>query len=113
MKPGDIVLISLPQVGGGPPKLRPALVLAALPGPFQDILICGISTDLQQVQANWDEVVRPGAPDFPGSGLHRASSIRLSYLHAASRTEVTGVIGQIESSLLERLLSHLADYLRP
>ncbi len=34
MKPGDVVLIRLPQTAGGPSKLRPALVLAALPGPF-------------------------------------------------------------------------------
>lgn len=41
MKPGDVVLIRLPQAAGEPPKLRPALILALLPGPFQSLLICG------------------------------------------------------------------------
>ncbi len=46
MRPGDVVLIQLPQVAGGPPKSRPALVLALLPGAYQNVLICGISTQL-------------------------------------------------------------------
>ena len=47
MNPGDVVLIPLPQVMGGSPKLRPALVLSQLPGPFQNVLVCGISTRLR------------------------------------------------------------------
>jgi hypothetical protein len=50
MKPGHVVLIRLPQTTGGPAKLRPALVLAILPGPYQNVLICGISTQLQSLQ---------------------------------------------------------------
>ena len=42
MKPGDVVLISLPQIAGGIHKLRPALILTLLPGAFQNLLICGI-----------------------------------------------------------------------
>jgi hypothetical protein len=36
MHPGDVVLIELPQLAGGTPKLRPAMVLALLPGSFQN-----------------------------------------------------------------------------
>jgi mRNA-degrading endonuclease toxin of MazEF toxin-antitoxin module len=50
MKAGDVVLVKLPQFGGGPLKLRPALVLALLPAPFQNVLICGISTRLQDLE---------------------------------------------------------------
>ena len=50
MKPGDVVLIQLPQVAGGPLKSRPALVLALLPGIYQNVLICGISTQLHDLQ---------------------------------------------------------------
>ena len=50
MTPGDVVLIRLPQSTGGPSKLRPALVLAIMPGPYQNVLICGISTQLQNLQ---------------------------------------------------------------
>jgi mRNA interferase MazF len=69
VKPGDMVLISLPQIGGGAPKLRPALLLADLPGPYQNLLLCGISTQLHQLQANWDERVwTPPTPISPPAG---------------------------------------------
>jgi mRNA interferase MazF len=93
LKPGDVVLIQLPQIGGGTPKLRPALLLASLPGPYQNLLLCGISSQLHQLQANWDELVQPGDGDYAASGLHRASIIRLSYLYAADPSEVSGAIG--------------------
>ena len=50
MKAGEIVLIRLPQFGGGAQKLRPALLLATLPGPYQTHLVCGISAQLSQLR---------------------------------------------------------------
>jgi mRNA interferase MazF len=111
MKPGDVVLIRLPQVAGGPPKLRPALVLAKLPGPFQNVLICGISTQLQDLQADWDELVEPKDTDFSASGLHRVSAIRLSYLYSTDSSEISGAIGRINSERLFRLLNRLSNLL--
>jgi mRNA interferase MazF len=83
MKPGDIVLIRLPQVGSPALKLRPAMILALLPGSYQNVLICGVSTKLHQLEAGWDELISSSHPDFGTSGLHHESSIRLSYLYAA------------------------------
>ena len=57
---GDVVLIPLSQFADGPRKLRPALILASLPGPYQTNLVCGISTQLQQQVPDWDEVIQPG-----------------------------------------------------
>jgi mRNA interferase MazF len=111
MTPGDVVLVELPQLGGGAPKLRPALVLALLPGPFQNVLICGISTRLQDLQPNWDESLSQQDGDFPGSGLHRTSAIRLSYLYATESREIAGVIGHIDPNRLSRLRSRLAGLL--
>src|SRR4029079_12467049 len=95
MNPGDVVLVRMAQVGTGPPKLRPPLFLVDLPGPYQTMLLCGISTQLHAVIPNWDEPIRPGDADFPGSGLHKPSVIRLSYLVAVELGEVAGVIGSI------------------
>lgn len=111
MMDGDIVLIRLPQVGGGPLKLRPALVLALLPGSYQSALICGVSTRLQQLQTDWDELIDPADADFAGSGLHRISSIRLSYLYAADASEIMGTIGSISPARLSRLRARLAKQL--
>ena len=111
MNPADVVLISLPQAGDGPPKLRPAVVLAGLPGPYQDVLICGISTQLSAQFPDWDELIQPSDADFSQSGLHRASIIRLSYLYSAEQIEIGGRIGQIADGRLEQLLSRLSEHL--
>lgn len=113
MSPGDVLLIPLPQLGGGAAKLRPALLLADLPGPYQNLLLGGISTQLQQVQANGDELIQPGDADFAASGLHHASVVRLSYLYAADPGEIAGRIGSIDPGRLQRLRQRLADHVRP
>jgi mRNA interferase MazF len=111
MIPGDVVLIPLPDIAGVL-KLRPALVLADLPGLYQSLLICGISTQMFQIQPNWDEAIQRGNADFAQSGLHQDSAIRLSYLRAASPTEVVRAIGKLDPSRLTRLRTRLADHLR-
>jgi len=111
MTPGGVVLIRLPQVAGGAAKLRPALVLALLPGSYQNVLICGISTQLHDFLPDWDDLIRPGDPDYAGSGLHRASGIRLSYLHAADTREISGAIGRISVERLNRMRSRLGRLL--
>ncbi len=113
MNPGDVVLVRLPQVGASPVKLRPALFLTTLPGPYQDGLLCGISTRLQNTLPNWDELIQPGDTDFAASGLIQASVIRLSYLRAVTSAEIIGLIGTIDPSRLLRVRQHLSDYLRP
>lgn len=113
MNAGDIALITLPQLGGGQPKPRPALILARLPGPYQDVLVCGVSTQMHSLQPNWDELIQSGDADFPASGLHQDSIIRLSYLSAVPSSDFTGIIGQIDTARLSRLLTRLADHLHP
>jgi len=113
MKPGDVILIRLPQAVGGPPKLRPALILAILPGPYQNVLICGISTQLQSLQHDWDELLGRNDADFSSSGIHRVYAIRLSYLYAADSSEISGIIGRINSERLSRLRKRLAGLLAP
>jgi hypothetical protein len=53
------------------------LVLAELPGPFGDYLVCGISSQLHQETPQWDECLTPTDADFPTSGLKVASVSRL------------------------------------
>jgi mRNA interferase MazF len=108
MKPGDVVLIELPQISGEPPKLRPALVLALLPEVYQGVLICGISTQLHSLEPNWDDTIGAGDADYAASGLRRASAIRLSYLYSAHRREIRGVIGSVDALRLARVRQRLA-----
>ena len=111
MKAGDIVLIRLPQSGGGAAKLRPALLLSILPGAYQNQLICGVSTQTQGVVPDWDEHITAADADFATSGLRHPSTIRLSYLYAAGPGETLGNIGSVAPARLKRLLTRLARHL--
>lgn len=108
MNPGDLVLIRLPQLGSGAIKLRPALCLALLPGKYQNVLICGVSTKTADLEPDWDELLDPSDPDYASSGVQRLSAIRLSYLYAADSSEIVRAIGRISRDRLRRLLGRLA-----
>ncbi|MDQ3713632.1 MAG: hypothetical protein M3388_15615 [Acidobacteriota bacterium] len=47
MKEGDVILVAMPQADGTV-KNRPTIVLREMP-PFQDILVCGVSTLMLRV----------------------------------------------------------------
>lgn len=109
MKEGAIVLVALPQ-SDGVTKNRPALILRELPG-HGDWLIGGISTQLHQRVAGFDELIEPSQSDFRATGLLQSSIIRLGFLHAIPRYKVVGTIGSISRERHMRLLERLASYL--
>ena len=111
MRPGDIVLLRLPQPDLLPGKLRPVLVLAELPDPFGDYLVCGISSQLHQEVPQWDERLTPTDADFPTSGLKVASVIRLNWLAAVNPSASVGTLGAIAPERLARLRQRLATHL--
>ena len=78
MKEGDVLLARLPQ-SDGQVKIRPVVALRKMPG-FGDLLVCGISTQLHQEIAGFDEILLSSDDDFKRSGLKAASLIRLGFL---------------------------------
>lgn len=78
MKESDVVLALLPQADGTI-KNRPSIVLRELP-PYNDVLICGISTQLHQQVKDFDEIIANADDDFVSSSLVSNSLIRLSFL---------------------------------
>ncbi|HBL30455.1 MAG TPA: transcriptional regulator [Acidobacteria bacterium] len=111
MREGDVLLASLRQ-GNGVVKDRPVLFLRRIP-PFEDLLVCGISSQLQQAVPELDETIAPPDSDFRTSGLKAASLIRLGYLAVLSRSELKGRIGSVSTARRHRLLTRLSDFLRP
>jgi mRNA interferase MazF len=101
----------MPGAGAGPGKLRPALVPARLPGSYQDVLLCGISTRKTDLVPDWDEVMDEDGPDFRASGLHKASTIRPSFLGSAESSAVAGAIGRVDGGRLKRILARLARHI--
>jgi len=109
MKEGDIVLTALPQADGRL-KNRPALLLRKLP-PFDDALVCGVSTQLRQQVADFDELIVFGDQDFASSGLISDSLIRLGFLAVIPRNKIVGTIGSVSVDRHSRLLRNLCAFL--
>ena len=110
MKSGDIVLIPLPQ-SDGVIKRRRALLLKQMP-PFDDWLLCGISTQLQQKVDGFDRILESDEDYFPQTGLQRTSLIRLGFLAVVPKSQIVGSIGEIPGGLLKDLLQVLSDFIR-
>ena len=109
MKEGSVVIAVMPQSDGGF-KRRPAIALRELPG-FQNLLICGVSSQLHQKIAGFDEIFSRRDSDFGSSGLHSDSLIRLGHLLAVPKKLIEGEIGLIAQNRHKRLLKTLSAYL--
>ena len=103
------MLVALPQADGQL-KPRPALVLRTMP-PFQDVLLAGVSSQLQQAVAGFDELLQPGAPAFARTGLRVASIVRLGFLAVVPPTKILGTLGFIPPEVHQDLLRRLSQYL--
>ena len=109
MKEGDVILTPVPQANGAV-KNRPAIILRKLP-PYQDFLVCGISSQLHQQVKNFDDIIDCSDADFISSGLKSNSLIRLGFLAVLPNHAVIGTIGNISSKRHHKLLKTLSDYL--
>jgi len=109
MNEGDIALTPLPQADDRF-KPRPAILLRRMP-PFGDWLVCGVSTQLHQEVAGFDDVIEPAHSDFRDSGLKSASVIRLGFLTVLPADHFLGVLGSISRERHTRLLQRLAAFL--
>ena len=110
MKESDVILAPLVQADEEL-KYRPAIVLREMPMPYRDLLVCGISTRLDQYMPELDDIISPADADFVSSGLHIESLIRLGFLGVVPRRLVRGMLGSISDERHKRLLQRLVDYL--
>ena len=109
---GQIVLFNFPQTDLGVGKRRPALLLAPLPGNYDDWLICMISSNLNQYVEDFDEIINEDSPDFVRSGLKTASVIRTTRLAVVSGAILIGTIGEISPDRLMRVKNNLGDWIK-
>ncbi len=68
MKEGNVVLTDLPQ-SDGKIKTRPVFLLRQLPAPYNDYLVCGISSQIHQMIENFDELISEQDEDYLDSGI--------------------------------------------
>ena len=93
MTEGDAALAPLPRADGHT-KPRPVILSRQMP-PFDDWLVCGVSTQLHQEVVGSDETVIPAHTDFRRSGLKAPSLIRLGFLVTIPSHRLPGVLGSI------------------
>ena len=112
-KAGQVVLFRFPHTDLETGKLRPALLLAKLPGEYDDWLICMISSQVRQYRPDFDEIVHVGDDDFVQSGLKTTSLIRVGRLAVVTSEILLGAIGEISEQRLHRIRRNLTDWLAP
>lgn len=111
-KPGQAALVPFPRVDLTPGKPRPVLLLARVPGPYDDWLVCMFSTRLHQEVQGFDEVIDADASDFEQSGLKTPSVIRVARLAVVSDEMLLGCIGAIGEERLSRIREKLANWIQ-
>ena len=111
LKPGHVSLVRFPRTNLVEGKYRPVLLLARMPGPFSDWLVCAITSQLRHAVANWDEEIEEADDDFESSGLKGHSLIRIGKLATIEEEMLEGVLGEISSHRLATILSKMADCL--
>ena len=109
---GQVALARFPTVGLTPGKARPVLLLATVPGPHGDWLVCMLSTQLHHAVEGFDEVIDPAHDDFATSGLRRASVIRVARLAVVPADLLAGALGEIGAARLQRIRERLAEWVQ-
>jgi mRNA interferase MazF len=111
MHPGHIVLFRFPQTDLIPGKMRPALLLGKIPNPFDDWLVCMISSETRHKIEGFDEIIRMSDSDFAKTGLKTTSLIRLNRLAVVDSSLFPGKLGEISPEMLYRLKGNLIEWL--
>ncbi len=108
---GQIVLLRFPYADARGAKLRPALVLAPLPGPYDDWLVSMISSRLHQAVRGIDEIVLERDADFAATGLKTASVVRVTRLAVVASDRIEGALGRLSATRLAGICNRLANWL--
>jgi mRNA interferase MazF len=108
---GQVVAFRFPQTDLEEGKLRPALLVAKLPGAYDDWLTCMISSQIHHYVEGFDELVQENDEDYGQSGLKTTSVIRVGRLAVVSGEILLGAVGQVSAERLRRIKQHLSDWL--
>jgi mRNA interferase MazF len=111
MQAGQIVLFRFPHTDLGEGKMRPTLLVAKVPGRFDDWLACALSTQLHQQVEGFDEVIREGDADYVQSGLKSESLVRVGRLGVLNGAIFEGAVGEISAERLKRIKARLVKWL--
>ena len=101
---GDVVILPFPYSGAPGEKLRPALVLAAVPYAAQtDYVVCIISTQ----NAPDPSSLALSMSDVTAGVLRKQSYLRPAYLFTTGENRVSRKVGVMKTDLIEAALQIL------
>ena len=109
---GQVAIGRFPTVALSPGKPRPVVLLARVPGAYEDWQVCMVSSQLERGVQGFAEVVDPGHDDFDASGLRVASVIRVGRLAVVPVDVLIGAIGEIGAARLRRVRAALAEWIQ-
>ena len=111
IRPGQVALLRFPQTDLSTGKPRPVALLGKVPGPYDDWLVCMISSQLHQEVRGFDEVVYGSDEDFTRSGLKVTSVLRISRVAVVEGDVLLGAVGEISPERLRRVRGRLARWI--
>jgi len=83
-----------------------------MPGPFDDWLLCAITSQLRHEVKFWDEMIRETDGDFKTSGLRAPSLIRLGKMATVEGPLLEETLGRISNQRLGEVLARLCARLK-
>ena len=108
---GQIALTPFPSTDLSGTKRRPVLLIRPASRRFDDWLVCMVSSQLRQAEADFDEIIALSDPDFESSGLKTPSVLRLSRLAVLDGALLVGSIGSIADERLTRIRDKLSIWI--
>ncbi|MFZ1694265.1 MAG: type II toxin-antitoxin system PemK/MazF family toxin [Flavobacteriales bacterium] len=109
MEAGDVIRWAFVQADGRI-KLRPAVLVKSVP-PFNDWVICAVSSQLQRYQVQLDVLLDASHPDFRRSGLSFPSVVRCAQLATIPAQQIEGRIGRLSEATITSIQQQLGQWL--
>lgn len=109
LKRGDIVLVPFPFTDLSAEKLRPAIIVSPDPQDF-DVIIAFISSVVPYGELPpGDFLLTSNHPDFPQTGLKKASVFKMKKLLTIERTKIIRRIGKVSPAIQKELDGRLKE----
>ena len=111
MKKGNVVLVSFPFSDFSDFKLRPALCLTDPTLPYDQLILVGISSQVQK-RDDMDILLNPSESWFVGSGLKKASVVKPYKLMTVNESYIKREIGTLPPEVMEKIFKFLHELLK-
>ena len=110
MKEGSVIIAAFTQKDRQL-KPRPAVLLKKVP-PYNDYLICAVSSQLYSYVDGLDIVIDTHHSDFRISGLKTPSVIRAAMIMTIPSNNIQGSIGELSDNTYQQLFNQLCDFIK-